>query len=148
MALATSSSSINWRSAARLSRSATINLCWATVSAGEAGGATVISFGFSRNLSASLRISGGIVAEKNRVWRSFGSRLAIRSTSGMKPMSIIRSASSMTNTLTSDSKILPRSNKSNSRPGVAISTSQPRSSAFCWSPNRSPPISNAKLRFW
>ncbi len=39
--------------------------------------------------------SGAMVAEKNRVWRIFGSRLTMRSTSGMKPMSSMRSASSM-----------------------------------------------------
>ena len=44
-----------------------------TVAAGEAGGATAISFGFIRNASARRRISGGMVAEKNSVWRIFGS---------------------------------------------------------------------------
>ena len=41
----------------------------------------------------------------------------MRSTSGMKPMSSMRSASSITRILTSESRILPRSNRSISRPG-------------------------------
>ncbi len=81
-----------------------------------AGGATEISLGFIRNWSASRRISGGMVAEKNSVWRSFGSSPTMRSTSGMNPMSSIRSASSMTRILQSESRILPRSNRSRSRP--------------------------------
>src|SRR5690606_31200541 len=40
---------------------------WVTVSAGLAGGATLISFGLCRNFSASLRISGAMVAEKKSV---------------------------------------------------------------------------------
>ena len=41
------------------------------------------------------RISGGIVAVKNSVWRVKGTSLQMRSMSGMKPMSSMRSASSM-----------------------------------------------------
>ena len=47
-------------------------------------------------MSARRVISGGIVAEKNRVWRVNGTSLQMRSMSGMKPMSSMRSASSMT----------------------------------------------------
>ena len=115
-----------------------------TVAAGEAGGATATSFGFIRNASASRRISGGMVAEKNSVWRIFGSSDTMRSTSGMKPMSSMRSASSITRILTSfEQDDLPRSKRSSRRPGVAISTSTPRSSLLSWSAKLSPPISSA-----
>jgi len=66
------------------------------VAEGEAGGATAISTGSRRNASASLRISTGIVAEKNNVCRGSGKRPTMRSTSGMNPMSSMRSASSRT----------------------------------------------------
>ena len=47
----------------------------------------------------------------------FGSLVQISSMSGMKPMSSIRSASSMTSRLQPVSRILPRPNRSISRPG-------------------------------
>ena len=72
----------------------------------EAGGDTVISLGLLRKRSARRRISGGMVAEKNSVWRIGGSRPTMRSTSGMKPMSSMRSASSITRILTSFSRML------------------------------------------
>ena len=70
-----------------------------------------------------------MVAEKSNVCRDLGSFEQISSMSGMKPMSSIRSASSITNRLQSLSMILPRWNRSISRPGVAIRTSTPFSSA-------------------
>ncbi|OGW91074.1 MAG: hypothetical protein A3D28_01730 [Omnitrophica bacterium RIFCSPHIGHO2_02_FULL_63_14] len=45
---------------------------------------------------ASLKMSCGIVAEKMRFWRFGGRREMIFWTSGRKPMSIMRSASSST----------------------------------------------------
>ena len=69
-----------------------------------------------------------MVAEKNSVCRRGGSSLQMRSMSGMKPMSSMRSASSMTRISTPVSRILPRPKWSSRRPGVAISTSTPRSS--------------------
>ena len=104
--------------------------------------------GLLRNLSASFLIGGGIVAENSRVWRLAGSFAQIVSMSGMKPMSSIRSASSMTSRSQPVSRILPRSNRSISRPGVAISTSTPSFSALTWSPICTPPISSAILRSW
>ena len=92
------------------------------------------------------RTPGGMVAENSSVWRRPVSRLRIRSTSGMKPMSSMRSASSSTTTLTPPSSTLPRSNQSSRRPGVAIRTSTPFSSAFSWSPMPTPPISSAMVR--
>jgi hypothetical protein len=102
-----------------------------------------ICFGLLRKASDRRRISGGMVAEKNKVCRSGGSRPTIRSISGMKPMSSMRSASSITRILTSASRTLPRSNRSSMRPGVAISTSTPRSSFLIWSSKLSPPIRRA-----
>ena len=63
-------------------------------------------------------------------------------------MSSIRSASSMTSRLQPLSMILPRPNRSISRPGVAISTSTPFSSALTWSPICTPPISSAIESLW
>ena len=117
------------------------------VVATEAGAETLISLGFCRKASASRRISGAMVAEKNSVWRSCGSIDTMRSTSGMKPMSSMRSASSITSSLQSASRMRPRSNRSSRRPGVAISTSTPLSSTLRWSFMLSPPISSACTRF-
>ena len=72
-------------------------------------------------------ISGGMVAVKNSVCRVNGTSLPMRSMSGMKPMSSMRSASSMTSSSTPESSSVPRSEWSSRRPGVAISTSTPRS---------------------
>ena len=97
------------------------------------------------NLSASFLIGGGMVAENSKVCRGDGSLVQISSISGMKPMSSIRSASSMTSRLHWLSMILPRPNRSINRPGVAIRTSTPFSSAANWSPIETPPISSAML---
>ena len=45
---------------------ATTTSAWVTVAAGEAGGDTVISFGFCRKVSASRLISGGMVAREEQ----------------------------------------------------------------------------------
>ena len=50
--------------------------------------------------SASFTTSASIVAEKSSVWRAAGSVETMRRTSGQKPMSIMRSASSSTSTST------------------------------------------------
>ena len=101
------------------------------------------ALGVVEELRASFWIGGGMVAENSSVWRDFGSFEQISSMSGMKPMSSMRSASSITSRLQSLSMILPRPNRSISRPGVAISTSTPFSSALTWSPICTPPISSA-----
>ncbi len=66
-----------------------------------------------------------MVAEKNSVWRSAGMAAMIFLTVGRKPMSSMRSASSRTRmrTLPRSTSLRPR--KSNSRPGVAMSTCAP-----------------------
>ena len=151
-ALLTPSLSMTLRSAARLvlwvpSPLTTIS-SWTTFSAGVDGGAVTISFGLFRNASASRRIAGGIVAENSSVCRLRETKETMRSTSGMNPMSSIRSASSMTRILTSLSSRWPRSKTSISRPGVAISTSAPRSRTRIWSFIDSPPISSALDSLW
>ena len=88
-----------------------------------------------------------MVALKNSVWRVFGSIATMRSTSGMNPMSSMRSASSITSRRVSVSSSPPRSNMSISRPGVAISTSTPRISRSFWSDMLSPPMISAWVSF-
>ncbi len=89
--------------------------------------ATSTRTGLCRNSWVMRVISGAIVAEKNSVCRVNGTSLKMRSMSGMKPMSSMRSASSTTMICTPVSISLPRSKWSSRRPGVAISTSTPRS---------------------
>ncbi len=55
-----------------------------------------IRTGLCRNAVVRRWISPGMVAEKNSVCRVNGKSLQIRSISGMKPMSSMRSASSIT----------------------------------------------------
>ena len=97
--------------------------------------ATSMRIGSRRKRLVSFWISGAMVAEKNSVWRRGGSLAQIFSISGMKPMSSMRSASSMTRISTPLIRMRPRSNWSSRRPGVAISTSTPRSSFLFWSSN-------------
>src|ERR1700722_16477540 len=82
--------------------------------------------GLGRKASARRVISGGMVAEKNSVWRVNGTSLQMRSMSGMKPMSSMRSASSMTRISIALRSRTPRPVKSSRRPGVAMTTSAPR----------------------
>ena len=144
-AFCTSSDRTSRRSASRLSVSATRASLAMMVGATDAALETVIVLGFFRNASDSRRISGAMVAEKNSVCRLAGSMATMRSTSGMKPMSSIRSASSMTSNWQSVSSRPPRSKMSIRRPGVAISTSTPRISASFWSDMLSPPMISAWL---
>ena len=74
-----------------------------------------------------------------------GRVFTMRSTSGMNPMSSIRSASSITRIFTPPIMIRPRSNMSIRRPGVAIRTSGSLASAASCKENPSPPISSACL---
>ena len=104
--------------------------------------------GLWRNVSTRRVISGGIVAEKNSVWRVKGTSLQMRSMSGMKPISSMRSASSMTRISMAFRSRPPRSVKSSRRPGVAITTSAPRAILTSWSPNETPPIRRARLSLW
>ena len=78
------------------------------VAAAVAGRVTSMRTGSLRKVSTRRLISDGMVAEKNSVCRRGGSSLQIFSMSGMKPMSSMRSASSMTRISTPVSRILPR----------------------------------------
>ena len=142
--------SISIRRAVRLALGSEVGrrtMCWAMVSAVVAGLATSMRTGSLRNCLVSRVISGGMVAEKNRICFLGGVSLKIRSMSGMKPMSSMRSASSTTRICTPVRSSLPRSKWSSSRPGVAIRTSTPRSSLSSWSLKETPPISRAQDSF-
>jgi hypothetical protein len=77
---------------------------------------------------AKPRISFGIVAEKSSVWRLAGSASTMRRTSGQKPMSSIRSASSSTS-VSRPSNLVPERMWSISRPGVATTNGMPAARA-------------------
>ena len=119
---------IRRRSVSRLSCGSrpVLTSCCVMVATVVAGRETSTRTGLCRNCSVMRWISGGMVAEKNSVWRVNGTSLQMRSMSGMKPMSSMRSASSMTSSSTPVSSSRPRSKWSSRRPGVAISTSTPR----------------------
>ena len=70
------------------------------VVAAVAGLETSTRTGLCRKVSAMRWISDGMVAVKNSVWRVNGTSLPMRSMSGMKPMSNMRSASSITRSST------------------------------------------------
>src|SRR6516164_3935717 len=82
---------------------------WVVVATVVAGRETSTFTGLCRNCSVMRRISGGMVAVKNNVWRVNGTSLQMRSMSGMKPMSSMRSASSITRSSTPDINSRPRS---------------------------------------
>ncbi len=148
IAVCTLSTSRRYLSASNFLRGEISTLNWAMFSLRLAARATSSCLGLDRNLSASFLIGGGMVAENSSVWRWAGSFSQMNSISGMKPMSSMRSASSITSRSQPVSRILPRSNRSIRRPGVAMSTSTPPSSALTWSPICTPPISSAILRSW
>ena len=85
---------------------ATSNTWWVTSSAGALRRATSIIVGLRMNCSARRLISLEKVAENSKFWRTGGSTARMRSISGIKPMSSIRSASSSTSIPTCDRLIL------------------------------------------
>ena len=94
--------------------------------------ATCMVFGFFNICLAIRAMSPSKVAENNSVWRSAVSCSQMRSTSGKKPMSNMRSASSNTNICKRDKSMRPRSMWSNKRPGVATKMSKGcDSNLFC-----------------
>ena len=148
MPVDTSSLRIRSRNTSRFFIGATSTSFCSILMFAVAGLATSIYFGLDRNLSDSFLIGGGMVAENSSVCRLVGNLVQIFSISGMKPMSSIRSASSMTSNSQPLRRILPRSKRSINRPGVAISTSTPFSNALIWSPIETPPISSAIDSLW
>jgi hypothetical protein len=82
---------------------------WAMFSAVVAARATSTLAGLDRKVLVMRSISGAMVAEKKKVCRVKGVSEKMRSMSGMKPMSSIRSASSTTMICTPVRRSLPRS---------------------------------------
>ena len=120
---------------------------WVIFSEVVACRATSTSFGFCKNSCVMREISGAIVALKKSVWRVNGVSLNIRSISGMKPISSIRSASSTTIISIPVSSNFPLSKWSSRRPGVAINTSTPLSIRRSCSLKETPPIRRAISNF-
>ena len=151
---ASPSLSISARSRARFSLASrsrrlglNITTPWVMFSDVVAWRATSMRSGADRNVLVMRSISGAMVAEKNSVWRVKGVRLKMRSISGIKPISSMRSASSTTMICTPVNSSLPRSKWSSRRPGVAISTSTPRSISWSCSLKLTPPINSALVSF-
>mmetsp|Transcript_68301 Transcript_68301/g.148683 ORF Transcript_68301/g.148683 Transcript_68301/m.148683 type:complete len:212 (-) Transcript_68301:1408-2043(-) len=97
-------------------------------------------YGLRRKSEANFRTLCGQVAVKKRVCLSRGSSLRILRTWGSKPMSSIRSASSMTSLATLSSfTTSPPSRKSFNLPGVAIRIWHPRFKAPTCGPFGAPP---------
>ena len=112
---------------------------WRMRSAVDDTGATATSTGLLSRVDASLAMAGGMVAEKNRLWRFFGSRLTIFWMSRMKPRSSMRSASSSTKTPTSSRVRARWFRRSMRRPGVATTMSTPGAQARICRPTGTPP---------
>ena len=100
---------------------------------------TCTKWGWCSISVAMRRISPGSVAEKSSVWRSGGSADRMRCTSGQKPMSIMRSASSRTSTCTRRRSTASCRMWSIRRPGVATTMSTPALSARSCGPISTPP---------
>ena len=88
---------------------------------------------------ATRRICSGMVAENSAVWALGGVAARIFSTSSMKPMRSISSASSSTTKSTLPSCRLPRSMWSMTRPGVPTMTVAPPCSALSCGGYGAPP---------
>jgi hypothetical protein len=95
--------------------------------------------GFTSISRESFAISCGIVAEKKSVCRFVGRYFRMRRMSGRKPMSSMRSASSITSTSRFLKFAYERLMWSRRRPGVATMMSVPRRSACSWAPMPTPP---------
>ena len=93
----------------------------------------------------SSRIGGGIVALKNSVCRFAGRCRRMRRTSGRKPMSSMRSASSRTRYSRFASFAYGERKWSSRRPGVATMTSTPLRNACSCGPIETPPYTAAPV---
>ena len=87
----------------------------------EEAGVTSTFSGLVNIEFANVSISGGMVAEKNKVCLRAGSSFRMRLMSWINPMSSIRSASSNTKKSSELREINPCDIKSNNLPGVATS---------------------------
>ncbi len=126
-------------SRARLRAVSTNRICCLTRSTVVAAGATETFSGSFRSSPASLPISVGMVAEKNRFCRSLGRLETIRRIGCRKPRSSIWSASSSTNTSVWSSLATFSFRWSISRPGVATRMSTPAARALICGPYLAPP---------
>jgi transglutaminase-like putative cysteine protease len=133
-------------SKARLSPHSTNSTRWSMRSTVVACGVTSTRTGWRRMPAASSAIACGMVAENSMVCRSTGNSLTILRMSRMKPMSSMRSASSSTSTLSASKRTWPCSIRSSRRPGVAITRSMPRTSAWTCGFWPTPPKITALLR--
>ena len=118
-----------------------------TRSAVVACGVTSTRTGLEMNCLPRSAIALGMVALKNRLWRSLGSRLATRFNGTIKPRSIIWSASSSTKISTLRSVRARWSIRSSRRPGVATRMSQPGTRARACLPTGIPPNTHWTERF-
>ena len=122
---------------------------WSISSTVVADGVTATVTGSISIWSARRAISGGMVAEKNSVCRSFGTSATIFRMSRMKPMSSMRSASSRTSTSTLSKRTARLLWRSSRRPGVATRTSTPLASARICLPIGTPPMASVVVtRRW
>ena len=110
-------------------------------------GATSTRTGFLMNCLPRSSIDLGMVAEKNRLWRLAGSRLATRLSAWMKPRSIIWSASSSTKISVRPMVSARLSMRSSRRPGVATSTSMPGTRRRACLPMGMPPNTQSTESF-
>ncbi len=105
----------------------------------EATGVTVTVTGLDSSSPASLPISSGMVAEKNRFWRLRLMVATMRRMGGRKPRSSIWSASSSTKISVVDRSAVFSPIWSIRRPGVATRMSRPPARALTCGPYLAPP---------
>mmetsp|Transcript_1365 Transcript_1365/g.4362 ORF Transcript_1365/g.4362 Transcript_1365/m.4362 type:complete len:205 (+) Transcript_1365:1184-1798(+) len=124
-------------------------MCWTVDAASDLPlPTTSISFGSFWYSRATDLTQGGCVAEKRTVWRRSPSvDWRMVSTSSLKPMLSISSASSSTANCTSDRSKAPSFRWSMMRPGVPTSRSTPSRSALCCGGYGTPPWKRT-VRSW
>ena len=127
-----SASRIRVRASTLFSFPLTSQCRWRILSAADVRSLISICAGSRRCLAAIRRIGSGIVAEKSAVWWSSGVCSNIHSTSSIKPMRSISSASSSTRQLSSSIRSVLRRMWSITRPGVPTTTCTPRLSDRNW----------------
>ena len=112
--------------------------CWSDLGARCSPFSSTLTGSF-RNLAASPSIAGGMVADHSSTVCSCSRQARMKSTSSMKPMSSISSASSRTTVRTCCRSIRVFQIRSMSRPGVATRMCTPWLSLLFWTPMSKPP---------
>mmetsp|Transcript_13471 Transcript_13471/g.32987 ORF Transcript_13471/g.32987 Transcript_13471/m.32987 type:complete len:266 (-) Transcript_13471:842-1639(-) len=138
------SSASSAHSSSSLPASAHRSSVCATLAVGVDTAPTLTVTGWLRYACASASISRGMVAENSSVWWRCGRRAMTSLICGSKPMSSMRSASSSTRYVTSDSTHTPSFIRSSSRPGVPTTISTPRRSASTCSFLGTPPYTHTE----